>query len=443
MTATLAAIAILTLLGIPFVLAVDRDAPLGRAVGLGVLYGSGALYLLLLLLAVLHVRWGLVSVGAGVLGCWGAGWFLRARAAVTPRTRPAPQNPRTPAPFIFDLATILTLAGYTLFATLAPLWEWDFWAIWGLKARAFLEVRTIDWRFLERPWNSFVHPDYPLLVPLNYDFAALLGGGWSDRWLVSFCVAWAVALLLVARELARRETTPLAASIVTFALASLAASDFIGLAEGALIAFGGAGVLFVRRAILFDDDVAWRHAAICLGFATCCKNEGLALLVVVIVATAITAKPRNRVTRLWPAVAIAAPWLILRGIHTLPTDIVAGSAASRIGLRLPHAAGIFAALAVHLFQPLFWIGIVVAVIVIPAAARKREAFVLLVTAAQLAIYVVAYFATPNDPQWHIITSWSRLTAQISVPVAFAMIVRCAACRSSTAAVTNSAKPATN
>src|SRR2546423_1537939 len=83
--------------------------------------------------------------------------------------------------------------GFGLFATAARLWEWDFWAIWGLKARLFLGHGGIDWRFLESPWNTYVHPDYPLLVPFNFDFVALLNGGWSDRWLGLLSVGWAAA----------------------------------------------------------------------------------------------------------------------------------------------------------------------------------------------------------------------------------------------------------
>jgi len=323
---------------------------------------------------------------------------------------------------IIDLATVVTVIGYALYATIAPLAEWDFWAIWGLKARVFLDHGGIDWRFLESRWNAFAHPDYPLLVPLNYDFVALLSGGWSDRWLGVICVAWAVALLLIVRELASRETTPLIASLVTFALATLAVSRYVGLAEGALIAFGGAGVLFLRRALLFDDAAAWRHGAICLGFAACCKNEGLAMIASAAVAIVVTAQPRNRVIRLWPALLIAAPWLLMRAAHNLPNDIVQGSLTSRLLARLPHTFDIVGILARFTFEKEFWIALLAGVIVAPAAARRRESFVLLFTIVQGALCVAAYFVTPHDPLWHIGTSWPRLTGQIAVPITFVTMI---------------------
>jgi hypothetical protein len=62
MAPVLIAILSLTVLGIPFVLAVDREAPPLRLLGLACLYGTGVIYFVLLALSVLHVRWTLVSV---------------------------------------------------------------------------------------------------------------------------------------------------------------------------------------------------------------------------------------------------------------------------------------------------------------------------------------------------------------------------------------------
>ncbi|MEA2344045.1 MAG: hypothetical protein QOF63_2214, partial [Thermoanaerobaculia bacterium] len=313
---------------------------------------------------------------------------------------------------------------YALYATLAPVWEWDFWAIWGLKARTFLEIGGIDWHFLESRWNTFTHPDYPLLVPLNYDFVALLNGGWSDRWMGLMCVAWAVALALVARSLAARQTTPFFAALLALLVAALGFSRYVGLAEGALIAFGGAGVLFVRAALLDDDEVSWRHAALMLGFAANCKNEGLALLVAVTIAVIATSWSRawSRLRRLAPAYALAAPWLILRAAHTLPTDIARGSTISRLFARLPHAHQILMFLAEQLNKPWFWIVILTGILLGPAAVRRRERFIFLVTAIQCLFYVVVYFITPNGLQWHVLSSWPRLTAQIAVPITFAVFL---------------------
>jgi hypothetical protein len=414
MTSTLVAILSLAVFGIPITLAVDRRSRGALLIGTAYLYGSGTIFLLLLALSIVHVRWTLLSVTLSALAVFCAAAMLIRRDAGN-RERSS-----TPTPHILDLISVVTMIGYALYATLVPLWEWDFWAIWGLKARRFLDSGGIDWRFLESRWNSFAHPDYPLLLPFNFDFVALAGGGWSDRWLGLLYVAWGIALLLIVRALAARETSNCLGALLTLALAALAVSRHVGYAEGTLIAFGSAGVLFVRAGLLDDDRAAWRHGALMLGFAANCKNEGLALLVAVTIGVLLFA--RKRLVRLWPAYMLAAPWLLLRAAHSLPTDIAGGSAASRLWTRLPVAQRIIVFLALHLYQPGFWIAILFGILVATAASRHRERFVLLVTLIQSAILVAAYFATPYDVQWHIITSWPRLTRQIALPIAFSVFL---------------------
>jgi hypothetical protein len=417
MAAALVSIISMAVLGLPVALAVDRRARGPLLIGTAFLYGSGLVFFVLLVLSVLHIPWSLLSVTvAGLLGC-SVVWFAGRR---TQDPGPPALSTQHSAPHLLDLVTLLTLSGYALYATLAHLWEWDFWAIWGLKARVFLEQGGIDWRFLGSRWNVFAHPDYPLLVPLNYDFVALLGGGWSDRWLGVLFVAWAAAVLLIVRGLAAQELPPLPASLLTLAVASLAVSGYVGLAEGTLIAFSGAGVLFIRRAMLFEDAAAWRHGALLLGLAANVKNEGLALLVAVGIAVLVL-RPRM-ILRLWPAAALAAPWLILRATHALPTDIVAGSVFSRIVARLPYVVPMARFLLDQLHEPWFWLALIAGIVIAPAARRRREALVLLVTAVQLAFFITSYLATPHDPRWHIATSWPRLTVQLALPITFAVIM---------------------
>jgi hypothetical protein len=416
MTPTLIAILSLAVLGIPIALSVDRQARGPLLIGTAFLYGSGMMYFVLLTLSIVHIQWTLISVTITSL-------IVFCAAALLARRQGGGAVSAYPVrPHLLDVVTLFTIVCCALFATLAPLWEWDFWAIWGLKARAFLEIGGIDWHFLESPWNTFAHTDYPQLVPLNYDFVALLNGGWSDRWLGLLGVACAVALALVARPLAARETTPFFASLLTLLVAALGFSRNVGLAEGALIAFGGAGVLFVRAALLDDDDVCWRHGALMLGFAANCKNEGLALLVTVTIAIVATSWSRasGALRKLAPAYVLAAPWLILRAAHVLPTDLAGGSAISRLLARLPHAHELLLFLAEQLYKPWFWVAILIGILLAPAAARRRERFVFLVTAIQFLFYFAVYLMTPNGVRWHVLSSWSRLTAQIAVPIAFAV-----------------------
>lgn len=411
MTAALVATLSLFVLGLPVVLALDRNARGPMLLGTAFLYGSGLMFFVLLALSMVHVRWTVLIITIASLVICSALWFLR-RTPNAERQAPAP-------PHWLDLATLLTMTGYAFYATVTNLWEWDFWAIWGMKARVFLDHGGIDWRFLESGWNSYVHPDYPLLVPLNFDFVALLQGGWSDRWLGVICVGWAVALLLIVRGLAGRESSPIPAALVTFVIAPIAASRFVGIAEGPLIAFGAAAVLFLRRAILLHDDAAWRHGAVLLGLAGCVKNEGIAMIVSAIIAVLFLR--RRDVVRLWPAVAIVAPWMILRATHELPTDIASGPIVARMLERLPYAFDLGNVLVRTLYHPFFWAALLLAFLIVPSA-RRREGFVLLFTAIQLAFYLATYLETPRDPRWHIATSWSRLTEQLAVPITYVVVL---------------------
>ena len=79
-------------------------------------------------------------------------------------------------------------------------------------------------------------------------------------------------------------------------------------------------------------------------------------------------------------------------------------------------------LAARLYEPWFWMAILAGLLIAPAAARRRELFVILVTAIQVAFYVVAYLSTPHNLRWHVLTSWSRLTGQIAVAITFAVFL---------------------
>jgi hypothetical protein len=132
-------------------------------------------------------------------------------------------------------------------------------------------------------------------------------------------------------------------------------------------------------------------------------------------------RPRA-IARLWPAAAIAAPWLILRATHDLPTDIATGSVASRILYRLPFTGEILVFLSQHLYEPWFWAVLLTGVVIAPAMMRRREAFVLIATLVQLVFYVGSYYATPHDARWHVVTSWSRLTDQIALPITYVVMM---------------------
>jgi hypothetical protein len=412
MIAVIAAILGMTVIGLPITLAIDRDARGGALVGLSFLYSSGAVFL-----AMLFLPWSLPLIVVALIAISAAAWWGAGALAGAFLPRRAPAG--APAPhfrfaLLADAVTTLTLAGYALFATLAPPWEWDFWAIWGLKARVFFEHGGIDWRFLESQWNAFAHPDYPLLVPLNFDFLALVSGGWNDRWFGILFVAYAVALVLIVRDLARLEVRQPVASLIALVIAGLACTRYVGLAEGAFVAFGTAAILFLRNA-------RFVHAALLFGLGASTKQEGVTLLIAAVLALILAGRARDAI-RLWPAFAIAAPWWIFALAHRLQSDLLASGMLERAHARLARFGDLASLMSRWTPEVTLWLLVLAAILVARASDRRRQAPYLLILVLQFAAMLFAYVTTPYGLQWHIVTSWPRLARQLAPAATFIALV---------------------
>jgi len=341
-------------------------------------------------------------------------WFTRAAepAAVQPAGRRR-----------YDVLVVLALLlGYAIYATLAPPPEYDYLTNWGFKAKAFFEVRGIDWQLLGRNIDRNVHPDYPLLLPLTYDFIAVLRNGWNDAHLGIVHVAFAAALLLVIHETAWDDTrSRIAAIFIAIALIPFAATPWIGLAEGPFIAYATAALLLIRRGDL-------TLGAILLGLAASTKNEGLTLIAAVAIGLFCAGRKRD-VVRLWPAVLIPLPWLIARSLHHLPTDIAAGGVVARVVEHALHPAPLLAALSsVSLGKPLYWIALAIGIAIASRALVTRERFILVALFLQFACYLGAYLATPFDVAWHVTWSWERLVAHLTPALTYAVLISLIATR---------------
>jgi len=314
-----------------------------------------------------------------------------------------------------DVITVILVAGYARFATVASPTDADYIGIWGMKARAFDAVRGIDWAFLAQPYNAFAHADYPLLVPLAYDFQAIVAGAWIDRWAGVLNVGFAVATLLAVRAFLAAETRPLFAALGTLALVPLACSPWIGLAEGAMVAFGTIALLEARAGEL-------TRAAIFLGLAASCKNEGLTLIAAVALALVIAGEGR-RIVRLWPAIVIPLPWLIVSRAHGLHGDLGAGDVFGRALGHLADPMPLVRAIAASPpGRPLFWVGIALALAIGIRRVVRRERFLAAAIVLQALAFLAAYVVTPHDVSWHVRWSWERLLMQLVVPLGFLAFV---------------------
>lgn len=382
---------------------VDRTATGTLLVGEGILLGIGVAAAILLGFAVVGVAWTRIGVLVVLIGM------------MAPLTRRFARPSFHPSPF--DLITLVCLAGYARFATMAPLWEFDYIGNFGLKARNFWEVRGIDWAFLESAFHRNTHPDYPPLVPLSFDFLALARGDWNDWTHGLVNVAFAAALLLVVRQLAFEETgSRHAAAFIAAAMLPLAASPWIGMAEGPMLAYGTTALLLIRRGRVGPG-------AVMLGLAAATKNEGLTLIAAAALGLAVSKRWRE-VPRLWPAIAIPLPWFVLRQVHHLHTDLAEGNVVARILEHLAKPGPILDAVATfNAGRPFFWLALTVGIALIIRPLIALERFVIVTIAVQLVFYLGAYLATPHDVLWHVQWSWERLISHLSPALTYIVLVR--------------------
>jgi len=392
---------ILVIVGFPLSRAVDRSAPLLRAIALGFLLATGLMTIVMLIVP------------------WNPGFIIIAMALLSALSCFAKlQFPHRERLSPIALITLLMLIGYARYATSAPAWEVDFVADWGLKARVFFEHGGIDWSFLTNHWYRWSRQEYPPLVPFVYDFGSLLAGGWDDRGPSVFYAFVVGASLIIVQSLLTDEfESPHVAALATLAIAPLVATPWIGIGDTAFLAFAFGALVLIRRG--GDSSLA---GALLLGIAALTKNEGYALIIATVIAVAITRGWRTA-ARLWPAIAVALPWIALRASHHVMNELAAGDVAARFAQNARQWTEIIRLIGAHTTgKPLLWLGVVLS---IACAARRwieRERLLLLIVALQMLAYVAAYLITPFGLEWHIRWSWDRIIWHIQLPVVFVAIV---------------------
>lgn len=390
-------LAIVFAAGVPLSLLIDRDRTWLARVGESWFFGTGVVWAATLLF------W---SRGAYVVVVI-VMWCLTIRRRGTTRRLHLS---------VFDLIALITIGGYALFATSATPWEFDFLTDFGLKARAFWEHGGIDWVFLR------THPDlsrsfnreYPLLLSSVYDAVAILSGGWNDRFLGLMNVAFGAAAICVVRSELAEEVEqvdrPHLAAIATAAMAPLLLSPWIGMADGPVGALMLVAIARMRREVTLAG-------AVLLGLAACTKQEGVAMIAAAAIALFVL-RPKREIVRLWPAIALALPWMIAARVHGLGSQMF-GGAAARVVEHLRNPQPLVDALThAALGHRLMWLGVIVGVVV---CWRALNRFVLLTIFLQILFAAGSYLASNYDTAWHVAHSWERVVSQITPILVFVVV----------------------
>ncbi|HVT44115.1 MAG TPA: hypothetical protein VMT00_06980 [Thermoanaerobaculia bacterium] len=422
MTASLLALALAALLGVPWARRLDPTRGSAVVIAEGLLLGLGMSALLLLALSLCEIAWSPWSFGlpAGCLSLAGWIWWWKGERRVPAAIEPTETFAHRAAAVAVYVLIAVAVTGYALFATVGPFPEFDFIANWGLKGMIFWEQKGVDWGFLHGAWYRATHADYPLLLPLIFDYFALVRGEWDDRWLGLLYVAIAAAAIPILAASFRHEAkSALLAALAVLACLSSVLTPWVGLADGPLVVYAMAGLLHVREGLRTGSERSLFSGAIFLGFAALLKTEGVALLAGVAIALAVSSpSPVRNLRLLWPAWLMGAGWIALRTWHGLGSDLAAEGVATRLlyHLRNPHL--FFGPLGTHVTgKPLLWAGLTIAMI-IGIHRVVKERFLVVVVVFQFIVYVGAYLITPHTIEWQLRWSWERLVSHFTLPLLF-------------------------
>ena len=378
------------------------------------LLGSGVAALALLLLDTIRIPWtaGALLLATAVIAVAGfaPGRRLTSPSEAPPKARPSPFVPlihATTAALVIYHATAL----YVWDPALRVIARRDVFFIWAYKAHLFFVEHAVPWRFLAALPNDFSHPDYPVLVPLLFDTQSVLTGAWRPEAFAWIDTALAAALLVIVQRCLRDDYPPVFAALGTLALSGCALLPWPGFADGPLVSYSASAALLLRS----RTDVGARIAGVLLALSAMSKNEGMAFVVATAVALAVCDRKPLRALAT-PAVVIAA-WLVVRSSLGLQSDLFAPGLLSRI----PHNLALFpkAFSNIVAYQPLAWIGALIALMLAPGEHVRRERFLLILAALQLSFYLAAYAVTPLDVVGHVNGSWDRVSSHVTMLLAFA------------------------
>ena len=351
--------------------------------------------------------------------------FLAVLLAVVPPRRPHPveKAPDMPPVAWFPLAVLL--AALALFAWKVwqtPLWSWDHYAVWGVKARRLVSDGQLDLSFLQLASLRDSVPDYPLGLPLAWRLLSL-GSLPAAAAVKCSHVLFGFALVALVREAALEAAAGETAANLLGAFTAVTPlfwdTESLGLADMPLALAASAAFHLLSR---FRGGSRWWLAGAMFGFLPWIKGrEGLTLGILAALAGGFLARgmgdsPARRAGKLLLPFSIGAA-MAIASCARLPRGVpfLAGDWKSRGIARIHEAPRLLGMMARELLRA-DWLGFWVLFAAATAAARllRRRSALLLsaVVWAQLAIYSAVYFVTYLDPGAHIGSSFFRISAAL-------------------------------
>lgn len=255
--------------------------------------------------------------------CWALHWLFDRKRRHPPKKEASPKLHRAGSRSRGVLSIPLFLLGGLVLvaAVVLPLHRWDAWAIWDLKARAFLHHMSIL-PFLEDAAQGYSHLDYPVLMPLTGTFLYLVLGRSSDI-VIIIPAAFYIAALGIFWGFVKRRSKGATAPLLTLGLATLPPFVHWSLsfhAETPLIFFCLTSWIAFFEFLEERDSSYLVLTGLSAGLGTQMREEGLFLI---LPQAAImlglwwrgSQSPVAIVLRFFaPILLMAAPWTLYRSI---------------------------------------------------------------------------------------------------------------------------------
>jgi hypothetical protein len=345
---------------------------------------------------------------------------------------------------------VIAAVSFASASAVYPHGEWDAWAQWNLRAR-FLARGLTDgaWRDAFTPVLAWSHPDYPLLVPVSVARLWIYAGRETVVAPIAFAGAIAVCTVLTAGLAAAR--TGGAARGCLAAAGILACPSFVRYTASqcadvalaffmlaAFVAWSRGGPERARLAGAARQRIWLAGAGLSATLAAWTKNEGAAFFVVFMVAIAIE---RIRTTGwrglqdLGPLLCGAVPALAIVFVFKMTlapasyfvadrslSDAVAGlfnaARAEVVGRAMVRELWLTGATVVGVIP---FLCAFAAVRGVSAAAPNAARAAAPAMAVMIAIYALAYLATPYDVAWQLKTSLDRVVVHVVPTLAWSMM----------------------
>lgn len=341
--------------------------------------------------------------------------------------RPLPQPQTTggtPPPVALPwIAGGLLLALGIATAAMAIAWDlnphgnWDAWAIWNLRARFLASPNGMAWRAWSPALGATSHPGYPLLV------SAFIGRCWAfshnATQAVPLATSYAFFISLIALAaggltVLRGPTLGILGALVLVATPALLHEVPTQYADVPLASYLAGAMVFA----LLDRPML---VGIFAGFAAWTKDEGLLVLIVLLVATAVFQRRAivPVVAGALPVALLAASFKLLLsrgGAPQLSTNLPAAghqlADVSRLGPIVAAFGREFVGMGTAWYHPVLPLLLLAIALRFDRERWREAAFCGAVAVTILLGFVGVYLVTANDLSWMLQTSLNRLLVQV-------------------------------